>query len=153
TISPEGSFDKVEQVMYEELERLVRDPVSEAELHRAKSANRKGTILANADPMSFANLLCQAEASADWKWAVEYDDKFDAVSPADIMRVARTYFNEDNRTVGRFIPTEKELASTPSMVASAAEGTSVVRKKKTAKSSPKPKLERIELARPKPRRL
>jgi zinc protease len=123
TLTPDASFDKVEQVIYEEIERLAREPVSEDELRRAKSANRKGTVLANADPMSFINLLCQAEASADWKWAVEYDDKFDAVSPEDIMRVARTYFAEDNRTVGRFIPTEREplhqpaSASAPSAVA------------------------------------
>jgi zinc protease len=113
TLTPDGSFEKIEQVIFSELEKLAREPVTEDELRRAKAANRKGTTLANSDPMSFINLLCQAEASADWKWAVEYDDKFDAVTPDDIMRVARQYFNEDNRTVGRFIPTDKDPMSMP----------------------------------------
>src|SRR5262249_12905809 len=108
TLSPQVSFEKVEEVIYGELTKLAREPVSDDELRRAKSANRKGTVLANADPMTFISLLCQAEASADWKWAIEYDDKFDAVSAADIMRVAGLYFSEDNRTVGRFIPTERD---------------------------------------------
>lgn len=108
TLSPTATFDKVEDVIFAEVGRLAVEPVSEDELRRAKAANRKGTTLANADPMSFINLLCQAEASADWKWAMEYDDKFDAVTPEDIMRVAGIYFNEDNRTVGRFSPTERE---------------------------------------------
>lgn len=123
TLIPTTTFEKVEQVIYEELDKLAREPVGEDELRRAKSANRKGTVLANADPMSFINLLCQAEASADWKWAIEYDDKFDAVTPDDIMRVARTYFSEDNRTVGQFIPTEREQPRMPtSAMASAVMG-------------------------------
>lgn len=108
TLSPTATFEKVEEVVYDEIRKLAREPVTEEELRRAKAANRKGTTLANADPMSFINLLCQAEASVDWKWAIEYDDKFDAVTPEDIMRVASIYFEEDNRTVGRFIPTERE---------------------------------------------
>jgi len=141
TLTPDASFDKVEQVIYEEIEKLAREPVSEDELRRAKAANRKGTVLANADPMSFINLLCQAEASADWKWAVEYDDKFDAVTPEEIMRVARTYFPEDNRTVGRFIPTEKELhqmpasAMAPSAVTDGHNGKNGKKKKTAARSS------------------
>jgi zinc protease len=149
TISPQVNFEQVEAVIYGELEKLAHEPVSDDELRRAKSANRKGTILANADPMSFINLLCQAEASADWKWAIEYDDKFDAVNAEEIMRVAGVYFNADNRTVGTFIPTEKDASATPAM----AHGTATKAKKKSKRAAAaKVKHERVELARPKAKR-
>jgi zinc protease len=162
TLAPGTSFEKVEQVIYEEIEKLAKEPVGADELERAKSANRKGTVLANADPMSFINLLCQAEASADWKWAIEYDDKFDAVTPDDIIRVARIYFSEDNRTVGRFIPTERDpMQMMPGAAAMAAadEGNGKAPKgKKTAARSTHGgrktagKAQRIELAKPRAKR-
>jgi len=152
TISPTSDFEAVEKVVYSELHKLATEPVSESELHRAKAANRKGTTLANADPMSFINLLCQAEASVDWKWAMEYDDKFDAVTPEDIMRVASVYFSEDNRTVGRFIPTEREVTGFPTVAEAVAAAGAVNGKKKPAakivKKAPAVKATRMELARP-----
>lgn len=162
TIAPNASFEKVEEVIYQEIEKLAREPVTDEELRRAKSANRKGTTLANADPMSFINLLCQAEASADWKWAMEYDDKFDAVTPDDIMRVAKIYFNEDNRTVGRFIPTERDPETMLRLGAARAvdqesNGKNGKNgKKKTAarmpKRAPATRAARMELPRPKTKR-
>lgn len=157
TIAPTANFEKVEQVIYHEIEKLGKEPVTEDELRRAKAANRKGTTLANSDPMSFINLLCQAEASVDWKWAMEYDDKFDAVTPEDIMRVASRYFSEDNRTVGRFIPTERDNSAMQEAMAAAAvqgNGHSNGKKKSAGKLARKPavKAVRMELPRPKTKR-
>lgn len=154
TLAPTSSFDQVEEVIYRELNKLAEQPVSEDELRRVKSANRKGTVLANADPMSFINVLCQAEASADWKWVMEYDDKFDAVTPEDIMRVAKLYFHEDNRTVGRFIPTEKDPDTASALMQTATVSGNGKKKPaaKTAKRQATVKPQRVELAKPKERR-
>lgn len=157
TLAQGSSFEAVEQVIYEEIGKLEREPVTEDELRRAKAANRKGTVLANADPMSFINLLCQAEASADWRWAVDYDDKFDAVTPEDIMRVAKTYFSEDNRTVGRLIPTEKDPEAAAASAAAASVDAGNGKKKTAARTATKKataavKPVRMELVRPKTKR-
>lgn len=114
TLAPNKDFPEVEEIIYAELTKLAEEPVSEDELERVKKANRKGTVLASADPQTYANMLCAAEAVADWRWLIEYDDKIDAVTAQDIMRVARMYFRKSNRTVGHFIPSEKEtVASQP----------------------------------------
>ena len=151
TLTPGTTFQQVEDAIYAELELLALEPVSEDELRRIKSANRKGTTLASADPQSFANMLCSAEASATWRWLVEYDDKFDAVTAEDIMRVAKKYFSRDNRTVGHFIPTEKEATAMTAAAASAA-ASSVVnskRKRTPAKKKTAPvKPVRMKLAKP-----
>lgn len=108
TLAPGKTFSEVEQALYAEVERMAREPVSAEELSRAKKANRKGTVLASADPQTFANMLCSAESVADWQWLVNYDDKYDAVTPEDIMRVAKLYFDRSNRTVGHFLPTDRQ---------------------------------------------
>lgn len=104
TLNSEVSPINVETAILEELLRLAREPVSEKELERAKSANRKGTILSKADPSSLAFMLGESESKADWHWLMDYDDKFDAVTSQDIMRVAENYFSSYNRTIGHFIP-------------------------------------------------
>jgi zinc protease len=110
TVTEDIDPKEVEEAIYAELERLSREPVSEEELNRAKSSNRKGTILAKADPSSLAFMLGEAESKADWHWLMEYDDKFDQVTPDDIRRVVATYFHKTNRTVGVFLPNEIDMS-------------------------------------------
>ncbi len=120
TLAPGKTFAEVEQALYAEIDKMAREPVGEDELERAKKSNRKGTILASADPQAFANMLCTAESVADWQWLVKYDDLFDAVTAEDVMRVAKTYFDRSNRTVGHFIPTDRE-GTPPNFAAPAVE--------------------------------
>lgn len=108
TLTPSSDPLVVEQVILKELSRLQEEAVSETELAPIKSANRKGSILARADQMELAFALGEAEARAEWRWLSQFDDKFEAVSPEDIARVAKEYFVRDNRTVGCFIPKEDE---------------------------------------------
>lgn len=107
TLAPGKTFQELEEAIYAEIARLASQPVSTEELQRAKSANRKGTTLGSADPQTFANMLCGAESVASWKWLVEYDDRYDRVTAEDIMKVAQKYFDQTNRTVGHFLPSER----------------------------------------------
>jgi zinc protease len=106
TLNPDVDLKLVESVLFEMIDELAKIPVSVEELDRAKSANRKGTILSKADPSSLAFMLGEAESKADWHWLIEYDDKFDAVTAEDVQRVVKKYFVRENRTVGIFIPKE-----------------------------------------------
>jgi zinc protease len=109
TLNPDVEIEKAEAAIYEELERLAREPVNDDELDRARSANRKGTILSKADPSSLAFMLGEAESKADWHWLMDYDDKFDAVGKEDIMKAAAKYFVKSNRTVGHFYPKAPDM--------------------------------------------
>ncbi len=104
TASHGTALTAVEQVINCEMQRLADEPVSDAELERIKSANRKGTTLARADILSFQQQLGEAEAVSDWRWLIDYDQHFEAVTAQEIMRVARTYLGKRNRTVGHFTP-------------------------------------------------
>jgi len=109
TMNPGVAIDKAETILLDELRKLASEPVTSEELRRAKSANSKGTILAKSDPSSMAFMLGEAESKADWNWLMEYDDKFDAVTAEDIMRVFTKYFTKTNRTVGHFKPMQLGL--------------------------------------------
>lgn len=108
TLTPATNPADVERVVVEELDKLCKERVSEEELSPIKSANRKGSILARADQMELAFAIGEAEARADWRWLSEFDEKFEAVSADDIMRVAQLYFISDNRTVGTFLPIQND---------------------------------------------
>jgi zinc protease len=145
TLSPGRTFAEVEAAICAEISRLAQEPAASDELQRARSANRKGTILGSADPQTFANMICGAESVADWRWLVEYDDRYDAVQPEDVMRVASRYFEPTNRTVGHFIPTERKALPAPCLETSAIRAPARPdRASKSAVVSEK----RMELARP-----
>lgn len=113
TLNPGVAIDKAEKVILGELHKMASQPVSEEELSRAKNANLKGTILAKSDPSSMAFMLGEAESKADWQWLMQYDDKFEAVTADDIMRVIAKYFTKTNRTIGYFKPQQYEEVLPP----------------------------------------
>lgn len=104
TCAPGVEPKTVEAALHAELAGLVTRAVDDRALARIKSANRKATALQHDDSMRFAELLCDGESVADWKWSLAYDDNFDAVGADDVKRVAAKYLVADNRTTGFFLP-------------------------------------------------
>ena len=151
TLTPTSDPKQVEEVILEELKRLIDEPVTAEELAPIRSANLKGSILARADQME----LAFAEARADWRWLAKFDLNFEAVTPEDMQRVAQEFFSKDNRTVGIFIPSESsgEKESAEDELSEADEETNATAaraksaKKKTSNGKPAkiPKLSSIEL--------
>ncbi|GBC81308.1 putative zinc protease [bacterium HR10] len=103
-LRPGVEHARVERAIREEIARLQDEGVSEAELERAKNKIEADTFYARDGALHFAFALGEAEASADWRWFVEYVPNVRRVSVEDVQRVARTYLHEDNLTVGWFVP-------------------------------------------------
>jgi zinc protease len=99
---------QVEAALDEELRRLSVELVSNDELARVKTVNRKGTTLALSNTIGFAFMLARAVGFADWTYILGYDARFEAVTAGDVQRVARKYLPRSNRTVGLFIPRATE---------------------------------------------
>lgn len=109
-----GDPRQVEESIMMELARLADEPVREDELSRIQEANRNGTILAMDDPLKMADLILNVEALGwTWRGVKEYDLKFDAVTPADIQRVAATYFGRERSIAGILIPDDTAAAGAP----------------------------------------
>lgn len=101
----------VEGVFHAEINRLLTEHVTEEELARVKTVNRKGTTLGLADTLSFADMIGHGEGFADWVNIVKYDAAYEATTAEDIQRVAAKYLRKANRTVGIFTPRGEEHAA------------------------------------------
>lgn len=120
-LKPGFALPAVEQAIYDEIERLKREPLAEAELDKARRQIEADLVMSHEEPLQQAMLLGQFETIAsDERVPVEargyhYLDtliaRIRAVTGEDIMRVAEQYFTADNRTVGYLVDTKKEQAS------------------------------------------
>jgi zinc protease len=108
TVNDGVSVADVESVFHAEVDRLLTETVSEAELTRVKTANRKGTVLGLADTLKFADMVADAEGFGSWAHLAPYDQMYEATTAEDIQRVASKYLRKANRTVGVFTPRGEE---------------------------------------------
>lgn len=98
---------EVEDAIYEELERLKKEPMTEREL--AQILNRleyeeSRQMISNG---GLARNLTEYEAvTGSWRYLIEHRKEVAKVTPDDVIRVARKYFVRENRTVG--VITKKE---------------------------------------------
>jgi zinc protease len=104
-VQPGRTAAQAEQALIEEFETLKREPVSEAELQRSKNQWARDYILSRESIQDKAMHLAHAAViHNDITTADGEFDIFSNVTVADVQRVARTYFNENNRVVVHILP-------------------------------------------------
>jgi zinc protease len=90
------------------LERLENTEMSARELQKAKNQLLTQHYSELKTIAGRANLLGSSELFlGDYKKAFTIDKDYEAVTAADIQRVAKKYFTEKNRTVATLIPEGK----------------------------------------------
>jgi predicted Zn-dependent peptidase len=105
------TLEDVENAIYEELEFLKTEPVSERELQRVKNQvdasqiRQMGSNLGTAFTIGMGHLYL-----GHYSKIFEYYDQIKDVTADDLMRVADTYLTEKNRTVGHRVKIEEEGA-------------------------------------------
>src|SRR6476661_1208696 len=105
--------EDVEAAIYEEIERLKKEPIAEWELQKAKNTTRRNFINGLQSSLSRAVTVGQ--------YTVYYNepnlintrlDKVNAVTKEDVQRVANKYLIDTNRTVVITTPKAKTRATT-----------------------------------------
>lgn len=97
---PPKTLQEVEEGIYEELEQLKRELVSEWELEKAKNRFRMSELTRLRSNQALAFTLSSYFVNrGDWRAYEEDLQRILAVTPADIQRVAQTYFTKANRVV------------------------------------------------------
>jgi predicted Zn-dependent peptidase len=103
--APNASVEEVAQGLNLELERLKNEPVSEQELERVKNQLRAALLRGLDSNMGMARSLIEYEVkTGDWRNLFAQLDAYNAVTAADIQRVAKETFTPENRTIGRILP-------------------------------------------------
>jgi predicted Zn-dependent peptidase len=104
--APGHSVDEIASAFATELERLKSEPVSAEELDRVKTQARAGLLYTLASNEGMSSLLPEYEAkTGSWRNLFDELKAIEAVTAADVQRVAQATFQAENRTVGRLLPT------------------------------------------------
>jgi predicted Zn-dependent peptidase len=99
---PGHTDDEIEASIHKELERLKTEDVSDAELERFKTRAKADKLRGLADNAGLAEQLADYQTKfGDWREMFREIAKIDAVTKADIRRVANKTFIASNRTTGR----------------------------------------------------
>ncbi len=117
----------VEQAVYEEVERLQKEPVPAEELQKVKNQAKANAFRRLASPMSITIQLLVYEGRGDWRYINTSPEKTDAVTAEDLQRVAREYLTKESRTVGVFLRKEGGPPEDPEIAKLSPQGQAMVR--------------------------
>ncbi len=117
SLAPGQDMDKARQAMLDTIESISTDPVTQAELERARLKYLTGWELRFTNPEQVGVALSESIAQGDWRLFFLSRDQVRKLTLADVNRVATSYLLRDNRTLGSYIPTDKPLrAGAPATV-------------------------------------
>src|SRR5207237_5530387 len=98
----QGKLDAVRDTLLETLENLGTVAFKSDEVDKAKLRNKRNQEMLQTNSSAMAQSLSSASALGDWRLLFLQRDRIAAVSAADVNRVATTYFQKHNRTVGMY---------------------------------------------------
>ncbi|MEB3291345.1 MAG: pitrilysin family protein [Leptolyngbya sp.] len=102
--APNHSPDDIATLLHAELDRLQREPVSDAELERVKTQARAGLLRSLNSNSGLASLLAEYQAkTGDWRNIFRNLDAIERVTAADVQRVAQELFQPQQRTAVRLL--------------------------------------------------
>jgi zinc protease len=104
-VQPGRSVEEAERALIDEIERLKAEPVSAAELERAKNQFARDYVIGRESNQQKAAQLAHAVVIHDDVRTADGEyDIFANTTTADVERVARTYFRPESRVVLTIMP-------------------------------------------------
>ncbi len=98
------SLDTARTTMLQVIEDVAKQPFTQGEIDRVRAKALKSIDETINDPQRLGIALSGSIAAGDWRLFFLQRDRWRALTPADVDRVASAYFKPANRTVGEFIP-------------------------------------------------
>lgn len=114
--TPKGDAEltDLEAAWYEQLEIMKNEPVSANELQKVKNKARADSFRGLQDNSSLFFQLAISEAWVGWEHLNTYPQTLQAVTPADIQRVAKKYLTDDRKGVSLY--TRRDDGSAPELI-------------------------------------
>jgi zinc protease len=114
-LSKDQSLDAARKTIIDTVAGVVTEPPTKEEVEKEKTRILQGMEQRMNNSQQAALGLSETIASGDWRLFFLNYDEIKSVTPEDVVRVAKLYFKESNRTVGEFIPTpEPDRTQVPS---------------------------------------
>ena len=105
-VDKETDLTKTQKQLLSTIENLADNPITDEEVERAKRTLMKKIELSFNSSERIALNLSEWLGMGDWRLLFLNRDRIENVITADVQKVANKYFVKNNRTAGRFIPTE-----------------------------------------------
>lgn len=94
----------LEQGLYEQMELLKEELVTDRELQKIKNQQLAGDFRRLESKSGLMIQLLQYEALGEWQNINRFSERIQAVTAEDVQRVVKKYFTRENRTVGLYYP-------------------------------------------------
>ncbi|MDQ7787856.1 MAG: pitrilysin family protein [Thermodesulfovibrionales bacterium] len=107
TAAPGKDIKDVESALLLEIEKIQEIPPSEREVQKAKNQIESSFIMGQDSIFIQAMKYGTFEMLGGWKLIDTYVEGIRKVTAEDVMKVAKKYFHEENRTVGILVPEKK----------------------------------------------
>jgi len=99
---PGKTPEDVEKAIYAELEKIKQEPVAERELQKVKNQEAAANYRRLRVSLSLLMQLLIRDAYRGWQTINTDPPRMEAVTQADIQRVAKAYLTQENRTVATY---------------------------------------------------
>jgi zinc protease len=99
-----ANLDDVRDTLVKTLEGLAAEPFTQEEVDKARVRGKRNAENLQSSSTAMAQALSSASALGDWRLLFVQRDRVQAVTADDVNRVAKTYFQKHNRTVGMYVP-------------------------------------------------
>lgn len=134
---PDADPAKVEAIVWEELEKLKTETVSEREFQKVKNRAYAGLVRSLTDMENVATNLAWYEMFGDYRMYLTWADELNKVSAASVQEAAQKTFVRDHSVAGLLLK-EKPVAAKPAETAvKTAEPTAVKTAEPAAKAAKK----------------
>lgn len=106
TVRAGRTLQEVEAAMLAEVQRVIDEPVEDAELAKTIKQSHAQFAYANEGVSNQAYWLGRMEMLESYRRLYTFLDRLSAVTKEDVQRVARIYLTPSNRTIGWSVPEE-----------------------------------------------
>ena len=107
-LTPDATHADVEARLLREIARVQEEGVKPEEVDAAIAKYIASTAYERDGSMAMAFALNECIATGDWSLYYAIEDAVKKVTAADVQRVAKAYFDEDQRTTGWYIPRDEK---------------------------------------------
>ncbi|HWP85788.1 MAG TPA: pitrilysin family protein [Terriglobia bacterium] len=119
TPAPGKTAAEVEQAVYEEIEKLQKEPPAAEEIERVRNAADASFIRSLRSNLGVARMISYVQyVAGDWRFLFTEREKLKAVTAEQVQAVAKKYFSENNRTVAELRPLRAGAAGAPQQTSS-----------------------------------
>lgn len=110
-LTPDSTHQDAENIILDEIEKLINGGVDEDELARAKSVIKAETVYGRDGNYAIADQINEAIAMGDWSRYITQPKAIQEVTAAELQQVAAKYFTTKDSTTGWFIPKQSQTAA------------------------------------------